>query len=198
MLTVNVTDWLTRLDSLTRQTVITDASLSASGEPIASSMFTLDQGVRQLRDTMRRTRMTYMIGNGGSLAMAMHLATDFNLAGLRTTALCDPVAATSHANDFGVESIFSQQIEWYGQPNDILIALSCSGKSPNIVEATKLASALGMGTITFTGFLHDNPLRTLGELNFYVPAEPGEYGFVQLAHEAILHAACDMEAARGE
>jgi D-sedoheptulose 7-phosphate isomerase len=192
---MTVNDWLSRLDSLTRQTVVTDASVSASGIFRESSLFTLDQGARQLIDTMRRTRMTYMIGNGGSLAMAMHMATDFNLAGLRTTVLCDPVAATSHANDFGVESIFAQQIEWYCQPHDILIALSCSGKSPNIVEATRLANALGMGTITFTGFDHDNPLRSLGELNFYVPAETGEYGFVQLAHEAILHAACDIAAA---
>lgn len=184
---VNVGDWLTRLDSLTRQTIVTDDKIAA---------YTLDNGVRQLIEMMRRTRMTYMIGNGGSLAMAMHMATDFNLAGLRTTVLCDPVAATSHANDFGVASIFTQQLEWYGQANDILIALSCSGNSPNILDATRFAHARGMGVITFTGFEHDNKLRSLGELNFYVPSDSGEYGFVQLAHEAILHAACDIEAGR--
>ncbi len=133
-----------------------------------------------------------MIGNGGSLAIAMHIATDFALAGWPSIALCDPVAITSHTNDFGADANFSKQLELLRvSRNDILVAMSCSGKSANIIDAVKLARAAGLYVITLTGFEPDNALRQLGSLNFYVPAL--EYGFVQLAHESILHAACDIE-----
>lgn len=150
----------------------------------------LDLGIERLRDAMR-FRTTYLVGNGGSLAIAAHMATDFNLAGLRSIALVDPIALTSHANDFGV-AMFTKQLEMLARPNDVLIALSCSGKSPNMIDAARFAHANGMSVITFTGFEPDNQLRLLGALNFFIPAR--QYGFVQLAHEAILHAACDLEA----
>lgn len=178
-----VAKWIETLHRATANTVITDN---------LSGVFTLDEGTDVLRKKMIG-QITYLIGNGGSLAIAAHMATDFNLAGLKSLALIDPIALTSHANDFGVEAMFTKQLE--GAPirmGDVLICLSCSGKSANIIDAARYGHASGMSVVTFTGFEHDNPLRSLGELNFYVPAH--QYGFVQLAHESILHAACDIEA----
>ena len=74
---------------------------------------------------------------------------------------------------------------------DIFVALSCGGKSANILSVAHAAGAARCYVLTFSGFDGDNPLRRMGHLNFYVPAH--EYGFVQLAHESILHAACDIE-----
>ncbi len=180
--------YVLRLADATLNTVVTE-----HGPNQLSTVWSLDQGVTILRNYMRRTRMNFLIGNGGSLAIAAHMATDFNLAGLRTTALNCPVAATSHANDFGVEAIFTKQLEWFAKANDNLILMSCSGNSPNIIDAALYAAAQGVRVITFTGFdPGKNKLRPLADLDFYVPSN--EYGFVQLAHETILHAACDMEA----
>jgi D-sedoheptulose 7-phosphate isomerase len=158
-----------------------------------NNVLSLDQGVDRLREYMRRSRMTFIAGNGGSLAAAAHMATDFNLAGLRTTALTDIVAATSHANDFGVEAIFTKQLEWLASPKDVLILMSCSGNSPNIIDAALYGQANSLIVVSLTGFdPGKNKLRPLADLDFFVPAK--EYGFVQLAHETILHAACDLEA----
>lgn len=181
--------WINTLADVTRRTVITADAANAM-----SSVLTLDEGLMKLR-TMMQGQTTYLIGNGGSLTAAMHFATDFNLAGLKSVALCDPAALTSHANDFGVVAMFTKQLECAPtRMADVLICLSCSGKSPNIIDAARYAHAAGMRVVTFTGFEHDNPLRSLGELNFYTPAS--QYGFVQLAQETLLHAACDMEAWR--
>ena len=181
-------EWIETLRRVTAATIVTDESF----EPIS-----LDMGVLKLR-IAAKSRIAekfgrfILFGNGGSLAIAMHIATDFALAGWSSIALCDPVAITSHTNDFGAEANFSKQLELMKPSwDDILVAMSCSGKSENIIDAVKLARAAGHFVVTFTGFEHDNPLRNLGSLNFYVPAN--EYGFVQLAHESILHAACDIE-----
>lgn len=132
-------------------------------------------------------------GNGGSLAIAAHIATDFCLAGWPAVALTDAVTLTSHTNDFGAEANFSKQLELARVlHDDILIAMSCSGTSKNILDAVRYVKAEGHKVITFSGFEHDNPLRALGDLNFHVPAF--QYGWVQIAHESILHAACDIEA----
>ena len=180
--------WIETLRRVTAATVVTDGTC----DPIS-----LDGAVLRLRKEAQ-TRVTnkggrfILFGNGGSLAIASHIATDFALAGWPSLALTDAVALTSHTNDFGADANFSKQLElvkpgWY----DIIVAMSCSGKSANVIEAVKLASAAGQYVVTLTGFEPDNPLRRLGSLNFYVPAH--EYGFVQLAHESILHAACDIE-----
>lgn len=175
--------WISTLAEVTRKTVVTDN---------LSGVFTLDQGTNLLRAKMAG-RTTYLIGNGGSLAIAAHMATDFNLAGMKSVALVDPIALTSHANDFGVEAMFTKQLECAPiRMGDVLIAMSCSGKSPNMIDAARYGHASGMAVVTLTGFEHDNALRSLGELNFYVPAH--QYGYVQLAHETILHATCDIEA----
>lgn len=180
-----VQTWIDTLAAVAAQTIVTR---SINGERV----LTLDQGVEQLRVWMRGSRMTFLIGNGGSLAISQHMATDFNLAGLRTMALGDPVALTSHANDFGVEAMFTKQLEWYAQANDMLVIMSCSGNSPNMIDAALFAEQRGLGVVTLTGFSPDNKLRKMGWMNFHVPAH--QYGHVQLAHESILHAACDLEA----
>lgn len=174
--------WIDTLHRATRDTIVTTKE----------GCITLDEGVHKLIRLMRPAN-TFLIGNGGSLAAAQHLATDFALGGLKAMALSDPVALTSHANDFGVESTFEKYLE--GLPfhaNDVLIAMSCSGKSKNIIDAARFAEASGLAVITLTGFEPDNPLRSFpgSALDFYVPTH--QYGFVQLAHEAILHAASDI------
>jgi D-sedoheptulose 7-phosphate isomerase len=180
--------WIETLHQVTAATIVTDETCN----PIS-----LDGGVMKLRKkaihkTLDRGGRFILFGNGGSLAIASHIATDFALAGWPSIALTDSVALTSHTNDFGADANFSKQIELLKPGrDDIFVAMSCSGRSANVYEAVRLVRAAGQYAVTLTGFEPDNPLRRIGSLNFYVPAT--EYGFVQLAHESILHAACDIE-----
>jgi D-sedoheptulose 7-phosphate isomerase len=132
------------------------------------------------------------IGNGGSMGIATHMAVDFSKAGgIRATAFGDGAVLTCLGNDIGYENVFARQIEWHGLAGDVLIAISSSGKSPNILNGVQAARSRGAKIVTFSGFSHDNPLRKQGDVNFYVRAT--EYGFVEVAHQAILHAILDID-----
>lgn len=179
--------WIDTLRQVTAATVVT-----MPFDPVS-----LDTGIELFRAAVRHRvaggGRVFLIGNGGSLAIASHIATDFALfCDWPSLALTDAVALTSHTNDFGPDSNFSKQLDLlHINARDVLIGLSCSGYSRNICDAIQLAETAGAYPITFTGFDANNRLRRLGRLNFYVPAQ--EYGFVQLAHESLLHAACDLE-----
>jgi D-sedoheptulose 7-phosphate isomerase len=132
------------------------------------------------------------IGNGGSAGICSHMAMDFsNRGGLRSTAFNDGSALTCLGNDLGYENVFAKQIEWHGRPGDLLIAISSSGRSRNILKGVETARAQGCGVATFSGFEEDNPLRKKGEVNFYVRSR--QYGLVEVAHQALIHAILDLD-----
>jgi D-sedoheptulose 7-phosphate isomerase len=132
------------------------------------------------------------IGNGGSMGIATHMAVDFSKNGsMRATAFGDGAMLTCLGNDLGYENVFAHQIESHGRAGDVLVAISSSGKSPNILNGVQAARSQGGKIVTFSGFREDNPLRKTGDINFYVRAT--EYGFVEVAHQAILHAILDLD-----
>lgn len=132
------------------------------------------------------------IGNGGSAGIASHMAVDFSKrGGLRAAALNDPAMLTCLGNDLGYDQVFAQQLELHTRAGDVLIAISSSGQSANILNACRVARDGGSAIFTLSGFAADNPLRRLGDLNFYV-ASP-EYGFVELTHMALLSAMIDIQ-----
>ena len=105
-----------------------------------------------LVEAIKKARRVYLIGNGGSAANAIHLANDLISCGIKAHALTADVATlTAIANDFGYEHIFSRQIDVLGEPGDLLIALSGSGNSPNIIKALVAASKIGMDTFSVVG-----------------------------------------------
>jgi len=132
------------------------------------------------------------IGNGGSAGIASHLAIDFTKNGkLRSLAFNDPSALTALGNDLGYENVFAKQIEYHATPGDMVIAISSSGKSPNILAGVATARKRGCEIVTFSGFTDTNELRKSGDVNFYVRAV--EYGFVEVAHLSICHAILDLD-----
>lgn len=140
---------------------------------------------------MENGQRIFFIGNGGSSSIASHMAIDYTKNGkLRSLAFNDVAAITCLGNDYGYEHIFSKQIEYQAKEGDILFAISSSGKSRNILYACDEAINKGCVVYTLSGFDAENPLRKHGDLNFYVPAK--EYGFVEVAHTAILHCILDM------
>lgn len=145
------------------------------------------------RETHANDKKVIFIGNGGSSAIASHMATDFSKnGGIRAIAFNDAPLLTCLANDFGGEHIFSKQLEYYAQKGDMVIIVSSSGRSPNILMAAEQAFRMGMNLITFSGMNADNVLRRKGMVNFWVPAT--DYGIVELAHLVLLHSVVSITA----
>jgi D-sedoheptulose 7-phosphate isomerase len=146
--------------------------------------FRMVQAIRGTGDRL------FFIGNGGSAAIASHMAADWQKAGrIPAMAFNDAPAVTALANDVGYDDVFAEPLRMHARPGDILVAISSSGRSPNICEAVEVAVDRGMKVITLSGFTPDNPLRAMGDVNFYVPS--GRYGVVETAHLAILHSLLD-------
>jgi D-sedoheptulose 7-phosphate isomerase len=130
------------------------------------------------------------IGNGASAAIASHMSTDFwKNGGIRAIAFNDASLLTCISNDFGTPHLFEKPIEMFADEADVLFAISSSGRSENILTGVQAARSAGGHVITLSGFRSDNPLSSLGDLNFYVPAE--EYGPVEIIHHSICHCILD-------
>jgi D-sedoheptulose 7-phosphate isomerase len=118
------------------------------------------------------------------------MAVDFSKhAGIRGIAFNDPALMSCIANDFGYEHVFEKPLEFFADKGDILVAISSSGRSQNILSAVKAARKKGLLVVSLSGFLPDNPLRSSGDLNFYVPAQA--YSHVEIMHHSILHYVLD-------
>ncbi|HEY8277419.1 MAG TPA: SIS domain-containing protein [Methyloceanibacter sp.] len=137
-------------------------------------------------------RKLMFVGNGGSAGIASHLAIDFSKnGGIRAMAFNDPAALTCLGNDLGYENVFGKQLDLHAQAGDLLIAISSSGRSPNILNGVAVARQRGCEIVTFSGFADSNPLRSTGDVNFYVRSHV--YGFVEVAHLSICHCLLDLD-----
>jgi D-sedoheptulose 7-phosphate isomerase len=133
----------------------------------------------------------YFVGNGGSAAIASHMAIDWmKNGGFAATAFNDGASLTCLANDIGFEQVFALPLSRQARPGDVLIAISSSGRSADILAAVAAARNAGASVLTLSGFAPDNPLRGRGDMNFYVPNKL--YGFVEIAHLTICHAMLDL------
>ncbi len=155
---------------------------------------TVDDGIARVHDIMRRiargTGKVMFVGNGGSAGIAGHLAIDFaKNGGVRSVTFNDASSLTCLGNDLGYDQVFAKQVEMQAFKGDVLVAISSSGNSKNIVNAALAAAKAGCEIVTLSGFAADNALRRLGDVNFFV--QSGVYGFVETGHQAILHAILD-------
>ena len=133
----------------------------------------------------------YYLGNGASASMASHFAADMaKNGGVRTMVFTDLSLLTAVANDLSYEAVYAEPLRWYMKRKDMVVAISSSGNSPNIVRAVVQAKGLGGTVITISAMGEDNSIRKLGDLNFYVTAKA--YGLAETAHAAILHFWMDL------
>jgi D-sedoheptulose 7-phosphate isomerase len=136
----------------------------------------------------------YLAGNGGSASTASHFATDIGIGSLnisnpvRSVSLCDNSGAiTAISNDMDYSSIFAQQLKLLGKQGDLLIVISASGNSDNLLKAVRVASELGVKSYSLTGFDGGRLKQlTLGR-NIHVETPKGSYGLVEDVHLAICH-----------
>ncbi len=151
--------------------------------------------IEALEGTLNNSGRIYILGNGGSAATASHMANDFGASGLRcrgirnfdVISLSDNCAIlTAVANDIGLENIFYMQMKGLIKSEDIVIAISCSGNSPNIVKAVEYAKEMGSTIIGITGF-DGGRLKEISEIKFHVDTPKGEYGLVEDVHMILDH-----------
>ena len=173
------------------------AYAAAYFEQYSHAAATLDQAALRragelVGEVISKGGTIYSCGNGGSAAIANHLACDC-LKGIRAgTAIRPRVCSlsttveliTAIANDISYDDVFSYQLDSLGQPGDLLIAISSSGSSPNIVKALKLAKEKGLKTLAFTGFGGGESAK-VADVSLHVQAE--NYGVVEDVHQSLMH-----------
>ena len=151
-----------------------------------------------LRSTIQRDSNIFICGNGGSATTASHFAVDLGVGSskkginLRVFSLVDNSGAiTATGNDLDYSQVFSSQIKHLGRKDDILILISASGNSPNLLNALNDAHALQIQTISITGF-DGGKLREKSIKNIHVSSPIGEYGIVEDLHMSICHRITDL------
>lgn len=151
----------------------------------------LNQLINVFTDTKQSGNQVFFIGNGGSAAIASHMTADFmKNGGMKTYSLYDNSVTTCMANDYGYEHIFSRPLEFLANKKDLLVAISSSGNSQNIINAIEIAKKGGCIVVTLTGFEPDNSIRKMGDYNLHVPI--CHYGMVESIHNLILQQIVDV------
>ena len=150
----------------------------------------LANSISMIIEQAKAGRKLLMIGNGASATIASHMAADFcKNAGIKALSFDNCALLTSISNDCGYEHVFEKPIEMFADSGDILLAISSSGKSENILRGVSAAKKKGVEVVTLSGFDEDNPLRKLGCINFYVPTS--QYGHIEVLHLFLCHCLID-------
>ena len=148
----------------------------------------LKDRIAEARDAGRKIMLA---GNGASASIASHLATDFSKQGkVRAMAFNDANLITALGNDCGYENWIAKALDFYADKGDVVILISSSGKSPNVVKAAQHAKELGLYVAAFTGFANDNPLGTVSDINFWVDSR--SYNIIECTHMIWLTAVVDL------
>ena len=146
----------------------------------------IEQSKKLLNKIKKKNKKIIVIGNGGSAAIASHICVDYlKVAKIRCINFNDPSLITCFANDYGHSNWMKEGINHYGEKGDLLISISSSGKSKNIVNACKAARERKFSSIiTLTGFAFNNPVMRKGDINFWVNSKV--YNFIENTHQIIL------------
>jgi D-sedoheptulose 7-phosphate isomerase len=152
----------------------------------------LNRAIAEIEGVRARGARLWVAGNGGSAAIADHLLCDWvkgtfvpSVAPIHVHSLVSSTALlTACANDFGFEASFSRQIEMQAQPGDVVICISSSGNSANILAAFRAARAMGLRTIAITGFSGGEAAK-IADINLHVAAH--NYGIVEDCHQILMH-----------
>ena len=168
----------------------------AALQSLAPLQSTLDRAATAVGETLTRGGKLLVCGNGGSAGDSADFATEFACRFITdrrpfpaiNLAACGSLL-TAHANDYGVEEMFARSVRAFGQPDDVLVALTTSGNSPNILRALEVAKAAGLRTIALLG-RDGGQARGLAEFEFIVPCH--ETARIQEAQRFLLHVLCEM------
>ncbi|QJB55750.1 SIS domain-containing protein [Pseudodesulfovibrio sp. zrk46] len=176
--------WLEAVDCLTNCL----AGLEVSD--VNGASLDVDAGFHRLclltKELKERNGTIFLAGNGASASMASHVAADLaKNAHIRTEVFSDLALITAVANDISYDDVFAEPLRRRMHEGDLFVAISSSGNSPNVVKACEKARSLGGSVFTLSAMGAQNKIRSLGDLNFYLPGDT--YGMAESGHAAVLH-----------
>lgn len=158
---------------------------------VEGNLLLLDALSERIREAKGRGGKLLLAGNGASASISSHLAADFSKqAGVRAMAFNDANLITAFANDCGYENWIVRALEVYADAGDLVILISSSGRSENVVAGARRAREMGIPVIAFTGFDRDNPLGLLADVNLWVDSR--SYNIIECMHMIWLTAVCDL------
>jgi len=159
---------------------------------VKNKISSLDEANKAMVDLLTNIRnnnaTVWWIGNGGSVSIGNHLYQDLiNKLEIKSQLLAEPSLITCMTNDYGYSEVYKRPLELMASPGDLLIAISSSGQSDNILQCAELCKKKEMKLVTLSGFSDDNPLW-LADANISFKVNSNLYGHVEVAHMALLHA----------
>lgn len=145
----------------------------------------LESASELIWNTHNKDRKIIIAGNGGSAAIASHVAIDFTkAAGIRSVNFNEASLLTCLSNDYGYAHWLERALEAYANAGDMVILISSSGASENILNAAKRARTMKLSVLTLSGFSSENTLRTLGDVNLWINSDV--YNLIELTHLSWL------------
>ena len=171
-------------------------SIQVKKDALEKNIDLIERVAQSIISSYKNGGKVLLCGNGGSAADSQHIAAEFigrfqkERRALPAIALTtDTSILTSLANDYSYEIVFARQVEALGKKGDVLIGISTSGKSPNVIKALETAQALGILTVAFTG--HDGGLMgKIADISIIVPSKVTAR--IQESHIALFHALCEV------
>ncbi len=144
-----------------------------------------------IKKVKKNKKKIILVGNGGSAAMASHVSVDFTkLCKIRAVNFNEADLITCFANDYGYENWISNAVNCYADKGDLLICISSSGKSKNIINGAKQAKKIGCRVITLSGFDKNNELKKIGIVNLWLDSK--NYNFIEMTHHVWLLSLVDF------
>ena len=144
-----------------------------------------NKSINMIKNTDKKKGKVYIVGNGGSASIASHVSVDFaKVARINSSTFNNANLITCFANDYGHDNWVAEAIKAYTNKNDMMILISSSGTSKNIVNAAKYCKKNSIKLITLSGFKKNNPLSKYGDINFHVNSN--QYNFIEMSHHIIL------------
>ena len=151
----------------------------------------IEKSVLLIKNKIINKHRIFIVGNGGSSSIASHVSVDFaKVANVPSSTFNNSNLITCFANDYGYENRVKESIKSYASKDDLLILISSSGKSMNIVNAAQYCKDQKIDLITLSGFKNTNPLNQMGNINFHVNSE--DYNFIEMTHHIILVSIVDI------
>ena len=145
----------------------------------------LEKISKSLMSVNKKNKKVIIFGNGGSAAISSHISVDLTKnAKIRSINFNEANLLTCFSNDYGYRKVFSKSLEFYADKGDVVIIISSSGKSKNVLEAAKMCKKKKILLYTFTGFSKSNPLKKMGNINLWVNSKA--YNIIENIHQIWL------------
>tara|TARA_X000000950_G_scaffold283148_1_gene383388 strand:- start:1587 stop:2138 length:552 start_codon:yes stop_codon:yes gene_type:complete len=162
-----------------------------------SDTLSLEKIAKSLISANRNNKKIIIFGNGGSAAISSHVSVDLTKnAKIRSVNFNEADLLTCFSNDFGYKKVYSKSLEFYADAGDVVIIISSSGKSKNVLEAAKICKKKKLLLYTFTGFSKSNPLKKMGNINLWVNSKA--YNIIENIHQIWLLSIVDRIIGKSE